>query len=150
VPLAPTRELTRPEKLAGRKFRDDQTQKLLVLFDTDPPTYNAPSFLAHWRHECPGRNMISTAIELKEVYVHSPRYEVYSTTDGEVVRELGPEDEPLSEGSTVVPAGEFAFIYKHGVCKAKGCGHVASSRARFFALASERPPVEGRVARSGR
>jgi len=135
--------LTPNEKIAGRKFRDDAQAALTASFESAPPTYPAPNFLAHIRHECPGRNDISTALELKEKYQLSPAYYV---TDGTAIEVL--DDAIQDPGGELIPAGRFAFIYKEGKCKNKGCGHTARSKAGRFVDAHDRPPVEGRVARS--
>jgi hypothetical protein len=53
---------------------DDLTPEQLIevrLFFVVPP------FLAHFRHECPKRHMVSTAMKLNEQYVLSPDYFVY-------------------------------------------------------------------------
>lgn len=139
--------LTQPEKVAGRKFRDEEQAKLLATFDVAPPTYVVPNFLSHYRHECPGRNDISTAIELKEQYVLSPEYEVWDEGGVEHVHELGDDTTVLIEGSTVIPPGRFGFIYKEGKCKSKLCGHTARSKAGRLVDSWERPPMAGRVGR---
>lgn len=66
APLSPT------EKTAGRAFRDAQICALADLNTADPPEYYPPNFLKVYRHPCPSRGARSTALQLKEVYVHSP------------------------------------------------------------------------------
>lgn len=108
--------LTAGEKQAGRKFRAEQTALLFTLNKTDPPTYDVPTFLAIFRHLCPGMNRKSVAMELKERYVTSPPY---------------PE-----EG---VPAGRFAYLYREGQCS--HCGRTARSGMGRLVDAHQRPPL---------
>lgn len=117
--------LTPDEKTAGRQFRDEQQQALTHSFETDPPTYAVPNFLAHYRHNCPARNNTSTAMELKEFYNFS---------------------EEIDVGGTVIPSSRFGFIYKVGKCSR--CKQTSRSRAGKFVDAYVRPPLQGRVARS--
>jgi hypothetical protein len=136
--------LTQSEKIAGRKFRDEAQARLTRSFEEDPPRYKAPNFLSFFRHECPGRKMISTAIELKEVYVFSPAYCVSDGVTTPVTDGVYPD-----EGSELIPASRFGFIYKEGKCRNSGCGETIRSPAGKFVDAYERPPIQGRVARAG-
>lgn len=115
--------LTEPEKIAGRRFRDDCTAWLREFNRVNPPTYDVPHFLGLYRHLCAGRNNRSTAMELKEQYIPSPIYP--------------------DEGS---PAGRFGFIWREGRCRA--CGQTARSGEGRLVDGWERPPITGRVARS--
>lgn len=115
--------LSQDEKAAGRRFRDAAQADLLTSFDHDRPTYTVPNFLALFRHNCPARDARSTALELKEVYLHSPAYPDLDT-----------------------PAGRFGFIYRQGRCRA--CGQTARSRAGRLVDGWQRPPIHGRVVRS--
>lgn len=126
--------LTESEKTAGRWFRDVEQQRLLESFDDAPPTYQVPNFLAHYRHNCEKRRGVSTAMELKEIYIFSPEVHV----SGKEVVESG--------GEETIPAGRFGFIYKEGRCS--GCRQTARSRAGRLVDAYDRPPVHGRVART--
>lgn len=134
--------LTSEEKIAGRRFRDDQQSLLTESITAEPPTYTPPSFVGLFRHPCAKRGDRSTAMELKEIYTPSPAYYV---ADG--AAELGAEMDIKGEGvgSTVVEEGRFAFIYKSGKCA--GCGQTARSKAGRLVDAYDRPPVHGRVAR---
>lgn len=116
--------LTPAEKVAGRKFRDEQKDILKQRFEDDPPTYEVFFFQKIYRHLCPARGNISTALELKEKYNFSEEMEV---------------DEQK------IPAGRFGFMYKEGRCR--GCGAVARSKLGMFQDAYERPPLENRIAR---
>jgi len=113
--------LSPAEKAAGRAFRDAAQADLLATFDTDPPAFTVPSFLALYRHHCPARAGRSTALPLHEIYLHSP-------ADGDV------------------PAGRFGFIYRAGRCRS--CGQQARSRAGRLVDAQVRPPIHGRVLRA--
>lgn len=108
--------LTVAEKKAGRCFKAEQTALLYVLNTKDPPTFDVPSFLAIFRHLCPARNNLSTAMELQERYITSPPY---------------PE-----EG---VPAGRFAYLYREGQCS--HCGRTARSGMGRLVDAHERPTL---------
>jgi hypothetical protein len=114
--------LTVAERDAGRAFRDSAQADLLATFDTDPPTFTVPNFLALYRHNCPARHLRSTALECKEVYLHSPAYPYWA-----------------------VPAGRFGFIYRAGTCR--HCSATARSRAGRLVDAHARPPMAARVNR---
>ena len=64
-------ELTDEEKARGRIFRDAQVQALSDRLELERPTYTPPAFVSIYRHECAGRNNVSTALGLKEVYITS-------------------------------------------------------------------------------
>jgi len=113
-------QLSPAEKQAGRAFLAEQQAKLVASFDTDPPTYKVLPWHRIYRHECPARSNVSTALELQERYVLSPAY-------GEV------------------PAARFGFIYKEGRCR--GCKGTARSKTGRLVDAYQRPPLDGRVAR---
>lgn len=115
--------LTAAEKAAGRVFRDNVQARLDALNSMDPPTYNALTFIAVFRHLCPARDLRSSALELKEIYVASPIYPEHG-----------------------VPPGRFGFIYRQGRCR--GCGHTARSESGRLVDGQQRPPISGRVARS--
>ncbi len=106
--------LTDDEKRAGRLFRLLAQNHLVAAFDSHPPDFRVPNFLAVYRHPCPGRQMRSTALELCEVYRLSP-------VDG------------------AVPAGRFGFITREGTCRS--CGQTAASRAGRLVDAYVRPPI---------
>lgn len=110
--------LTAQEKQAGRRFRDVEQALLDRRFETDPPTYTVNGLIAVYRHPCPARGGVSSMLELREIYLHSPPY-----TDPEV------------------PAGRFGFIYREGSCRQ--CGHTALSRIGRIVDAGERPPLSG-------
>jgi len=115
-------KLTIPEKEVGRRFRDQAQADLLATFETAPPTYTVPNFIALYRHNCPARNGLSTALELKEMYRAS---------------EADPE--------WGVPAARFGFIWREGRCRS--CGQTARSRAGRLVDAHQRPPISGRAIR---
>lgn len=117
-------DLTPQEKVLGRSFLGHAQEELTRSMESDPPTYRPPNFLGNFRHNCPERNHISTAIRLVEKYVLSPAAEV----DG-----------------VEIPEGRLGFIYKEGKC-AK-CGETARSPAGKLVDAWDRPPAKGRVAR---
>jgi hypothetical protein len=144
--------LSPEEKAAGRRFRDQAQATLLASFDSDPPDHTVPNFLALYRHSCPARQGRSTALELKEIYVSSPAYDVI-TLSGSVLHVAESTDPMLPETCrhegvviTFVPASRFGFIYRDGVCRS--CRQTARSRAGRLIDAWERPPIQGRVARS--
>lgn len=96
----------------------------------DPPAYYAAPLLANFRHGCTKARIarrtgraVSTAIDLKEVYV---------------TRWV--EGRPESD-----PADEHALLYRQGTCK--HCGQLARSRTGRIVLTADRPPMFGRVAR---
>lgn len=140
--------LTPTEKIAGRAFRARAQDALTATHQTNPPTHVVPNLLANFRHLCPKRHNISTAMELKEVYVFSPAYLV----QGETAQEIAVNDLPaeLSGQSmehtlfTVVSARRFGFIYKEGACR--GCGQTARSDIGRIVDARERPPLARRGA----
>ena len=107
--------LTREEKEVGRRFRDEAEQALRETFHADPPTYTVLNCLALLRHLCPARAGRSTALELKEIYLYSPRYPGFE-----------------------VPAGRFGYLYRQGRCRA--CGQTARSGGRLVD-AHDRPPL---------
>lgn len=115
--------LTAVEKVAGRAFRDDVAGILSRLNATNPPHYVVPSYLAAYRHLCPKRRNLSTAIELKECYILSP---IFSA-------------EGISEG-------RFGYIYREGRCL--NCGRLARSASGRLVDGQERPPLTGRGMRS--
>lgn len=112
--------LTPPEKAAGRSFRDRAEADLATTFQADPPDLVVPHFIALYRHSCPARKDISTALELKEMYLLSPAYPQHN-----------------------VPAGRFGFLYRQGRCRL--CGQTARSRTGRLVDAHERPPLHGRA-----
>lgn len=111
------------EKAAGRIFRSAEEVALVQLNELQPPTYDAPFFIALFRHICTAKGSKSVAMELKEQYVVSPIYPAEN-----------------------VPAGRFGYIYREGRCRA--CGQTARSRTGRLVDGWERPPITGRVARS--
>lgn len=115
--------LTAIEKQAGRLFRDQAQAKLSARCNTEPPTFTVPHFLAVYRHLCPRRQQVSTALELREQYELSPPY---------------PDLD--------VPAGRFGFLYREGKCRF--CGLTARSKAGRLVDGWQRPPIQGRVNRS--
>ncbi len=115
--------LTTAERSAGRIFRDHRQQQLTSLNDKSPPDYRVPTQIALYRHLCAARQMRSTALELKEIYVPSPIYPEHG-----------------------VAAGRFGFTYREGRCR--GCGQVARSGEGRLVDGPKRPPLLGRVARS--
>lgn len=144
--------LSPEEKAAGRRFRDDAQAILAATFLTDHPTYSVPNFIGIYRHACAGRTNRSTALELKEIYLPSPAYQV-STRKGQIDQVVR-EDEPFMPFIAVplepyqltrIPAGRFGFIYREGRCRS--CGDTARSRAGRLIDGWERPPISGRVAR---
>jgi hypothetical protein len=140
-------ELTKVEKVAGRLFRDTQQAALLASFETDPPTYTVLPWHKIYRHPCPARGDISTALELHEQYVQSGYYSVH-VMDGELQAEEvdGSEVPGPTWGNTeFVMPGRFGFIYKQGQCR--GCKAVARSKTGRLVDAIDRPPLEGRIAR---
>lgn len=108
---------TEEEKAVGRQFRETAQAALLASFDTGPPNYVVPNFIALYRHNCDARGGRSTALNLKEIYQFSP-------------------------ADAGVPAGRFGFIYKAGRCAY--CGQTARSRAGRLVDAHERPPLASR------
>jgi hypothetical protein len=139
--------LTVAEKIAGRAFVAAAQAELTKSLADDPPIYTVPHFLALYRHACQKRNNRSTALELTEVYVQSPAYDVVPERNLAV-----PCDEPslpvstLGQAFVYVPAGRFGFLYRAGRCR--GCGHTARSTVGRLVDGWERPPVHGRVARA--
>lgn len=141
-------KLTANEKIAGKRFRAEQQEKLTALMQSEPPTFSMPTFISHQRHECPARNDVSTAIELKEVYEHSPAYFIVEGDEnGTYEAQL---EEELSVGAEIletIPAGRFGFWYKDGKCRNKGCHATVRSPAGVFVDAYYRPPMANRVSR---
>lgn len=115
--------LTAQEKQVGRRFRDTQTAELADSFRTDPPDHTVPDVIGQFRHPCPARGGVSTALELRENYTFSP-----------------------ADRDTGVPAGRFGFIFREGRCR--HCGATARSRPGRLVDGWRRPPNTGRVARS--
>jgi len=107
-------KLSPEEKVAGRKFRDEQQAYLDRLNETDPPTYDegVDTLQRYIRHEC-AKQGGRKALSMQEVYIFS-------------------DDK------------KFGFIFKEGKCR---CGETARTATGRFVIASERPPLEGRVAR---
>lgn len=163
------RRLTKIEKAAGLVFREEQQTKLMDLHQTSPTTFALPTFMQIVRHECPGRKMISTALRCSEKYIYSPAYVVHyhealSEKTGKLIQvvdsveELSPDvlavEAKFPQVAEVIPAGKFGFFYKEGICKNKDpqngklCGQTQRSKDGVFVPdTSERPPIEGRVAR---
>jgi len=106
------------EKQAGRLFRAEMQTWLSVWFDTDPPRYTVPHFLAAYRHLCPARGHRSTALECPEIYRHSPAYPEFH-----------------------VPFGRYGFLWRQGVCRF--CGAGGRSRVGRLVDAHTRPPLTG-------
>lgn len=141
--------LTPAEKAAGRRFRDDAQAALLSQSAGHAPTYTVPHFLGLYRHLCPRREGRSTALDLRERYATSPAYDVY-IADGQALAVAESEGPPpvwaTGATHTQVPAGRFGFIYRQGTCR--GCGQTARSNEGRLVDGWERPPIQGRVARS--
>ncbi len=114
---------TDPERDAGRRFRKAAQARLASSFDDDPPDFTVPDVIGQFRHPCPARGGVSTALELKENYTYSP-----ACVDLDV------------------PAGRFGFIFREGRCR--HCAATARSRPGRLVDGWTRPPTAGRVARS--
>lgn len=153
--------LTPTEKAVGRHFLGVAQAALLKTFEADPPTYTVPNVLALYRHACPKRQDRSTALELKEIYLPSRTYGVMCVNDEIHVALLNGDsdgvtlatlDPPVAVNADTtvavgfVPAGRFGFITRAGKCR--GCGQTARSKAGRLVDGWERPPIQGRVARS--
>lgn len=157
--------LTRAEKAAGRRFREDQTRWLLedterlkAAADADERLFFVvPPFLAHYRHLCPHNKGVSTAMRLVEEYIYSPRYLVYEIQRKEprdpaakpefmVLTTEPVEGQAKVKGATLheVPPRRFGFTYKKGKCV---CGATSQSRVGKLVDAEVRPPIRGRDAR---
>lgn len=65
------RKLSPEEKIDARAFRDAQQAALTERVAETEPTFLPLCFLSVYRHPCEARGGVSTAIQLKEVYVHS-------------------------------------------------------------------------------
>jgi hypothetical protein len=138
--------LTKQEKVAGRAFRETQQRALRERCEADPPTYVVPHFLAIFRHLCERRDNVSTALELREVYIASPAYDVYDLADDAwyafpadaITRTAISAHDHDPQHSVHVPAGRFGFLYRDGRCRR--CGRTArSDRGRL--VTSDRPPL---------
>jgi hypothetical protein len=135
--------LTSEEKVVGRAFRSAAQAALLAANDRDPTEFHPPNFVAIFRHQCPSKGGKSLAMQLKEVYVFSadpiPAADQQGFTDEARGATYDPTDWP---GGT----DRFGFIYREGVCK--GCSQRARSRAGRLVDAWDRPPLDGKMARS--
>lgn len=135
-------ELEPEEKVAGRLFRDSAQLDLDQLNAATPARYPVPSFLAVYRHICPGRQELSTALELREVWVPSPRIVVETPLGGTpraVLYELWRPTDDVDLWH--MPAGRFGFIYREGKCRS--CQRTARSEKGRFVDGWERPPILG-------
>jgi hypothetical protein len=131
--------LSRHEKAAGRAFREAQ-QAALVASQSDSPTDLTPApYLSVIRHSCAKRGGVSTALELREVYVWSPEYWVRGEPGSWEVLIDVPVDLVPDSGWVFVPANRFGFIYKSGRCRP--CGHTARSIHGKVVDAQVRPPL---------
>lgn len=145
-------KLSPEEKAAGRAFRETAQSYAELRAVTvreqahsqKRPCTLVPNFLAQLRHECPRRGGRSTSLDLREVYVYSPAYHVWTGDDGKPVVSPEPPEMPPAREVTLIQAGRFGFITREGKCR---CGHVAVSQAGRLVDARERAPLEGRVAR---
>ena len=128
------------EKVAGRLFRDRSQADLDDFRATTVPDFDVPFFIAIYRHLCPARDFASMALELREVYVTSPRIVVLSTERGIDRAEFYDEWAWSDEFDTwIVPAGRFGFVYRTGRCAA--CNQRGTSIAGHFVDAWNRPPL---------
>jgi hypothetical protein len=121
MPLSPA------ERQAGRQYRGARQAALDALNEQDPPGMLALPFWRVVRHECRAAGGASVGISLREVYEPSPEVRV----------------EPASGGKFVSPAGQFAWIWKKGVCS--GCGLVVRTARGRCVVATDRGPDHGRV-----
>ncbi len=133
------------EKMAGRHYREIMNIALEDLNEEKPPTYVVMTHWAQYRHLCAARNMVSTAMALKEVYLLSPEYSICLDGDGHPF--TVPSSDVPNGGSVVetVAGGTFAYFYKEGRCR--GCGQTGRSKIGVCKPAAMRPPIEGRVGR---
>lgn len=139
-------QLTSEQKINGRVFLACAQAALTKLNREQPPDHRPPAFTKVYRHPCPGRGDVSTALGQHEVYVRSDTvFEVPLEADlPDVLPHV--KEEALIEGWTG-DDGTFAFIYKEGICAY--CKQIARSPAGFVVVAADRPPLAGRMARSG-
>jgi hypothetical protein len=136
--------LTRPERAAGRVFRDSCQAELLRLHESDPPDLIPPPWVAHFRHNCEARGGRSTSFRLSEIYEHSPRYALcycgevleYPETD-DIWKPHPLQDHDCGPGE-LIQAGRLGFFYKQGKCS---CGIIGRSRAGVLVDAWARPPL---------
>lgn len=128
------------EKIAGRLFRDRCQRDLAEFRANVPPVFDVPFFIAIYRHLCPARGNASMALELREIYVSSPRIVVESTEDG-VLRATFLDDWVPNDDFDrwIVPAGRFGFVYRTGRCN--GCAQRGTSADGHFVDAWTRPPI---------
>lgn len=135
---AMTTELTGPEKVAGRRFRDWQCGLLAESLAADPPDLAPSLWNAHIRHNCAARDGRSTSFRMHEVYVLSPAYAVCSCGETVAASEEGSHHPVTGCQRTEVPAGRFAFFYKEGKCS---CGLTGRSLLGQFVIAADRSPA---------
>lgn len=140
--------LTRPERSAGRWWRDQRQAALDELNLKDPPMASPLGQLAHIRHLCEALGGKSISYHYAEVYVVSPRIGVcYCSVIQQVPDELlGSFPHVDCAGGALVPAGRFAFVYRAGRCA--HCKLTARSTAGRVVDAYERLPA-GRNVRQG-
>lgn len=134
------------EKVAGRLFRDLAQLDLDALNVEQRPHYTVPPVIPSYRHQCDQREFLSTSLELREVYVASPRLVVETDEQGVSVAYVYAEHRPNRDmDSWQMPAGRFGYIYREGRCR--HCGRIARSNVGRIVDAWQRPPITGALVR---
>lgn len=129
-------ELTRYQKLAGRKFYDAMNAGLAAM----PPASPCSPYISWYHHPC--ADGLNRGIELHERYEYNPAYRIMP---GGHVLEIPPGTTAVTCISIIV-RGFFGFIWKEGGCGE--CGLVVRSPMGRLVVADWRPPErKARVAR---
>ena len=110
-----------PEIRLARDWRAGKRLALVALEEESPATMRVPGYLAVVRHLCSGQGDSSAPIEMIERYEPNPE---------------------LSDGTTVVKAGVYAWIWRQGRCSK--CKTVVRGDQGRVVLTSERPQIGAR------
>lgn len=133
--------LTETEKEQGRIFRGAAAAYLARLNFDDPPDFKPLPVSGLFRHNCPARRGVSTALQLIEVYMASstpiepelPQFLHWACTA------MGVEHPEASLDGWSGDDGRFGFRFREGKCK--GCSQTARSAVGIFVDALDRPPL---------
>lgn len=132
------------EKVAGRLFREYASKQLAEEIEYNKPDYIVPPVIGLYRHACDAKDGISTALDLKEVWVPSPRIVVERADDGVLTAFFFAQWVVNTNVDTwAVPDGRFGFVYRQGKCR--WCDKTAKSKYGRVVDPYERPPLDGRM-----
>lgn len=131
------------EKCAGRLFRDLASKALDEINANDPPDFAMLPVIGIYRHACAAKDGVSTAMDLKEVWVSSPRIVVERADDNTLTAYEYSTWIPKDIDTWTVPEGRFGFVTREGRCRF--CGKTARSTVGRVVDAFNRPPMQGRM-----